>query len=108
MTGEEKIKNYAYGNGIDDDIDDTSYSLKSKIMKLWIGRDNPIIPEDMEHYIERHPEDEIRYAKLHIFYDKPIWSNGCWRYSREMCEVSNYMFPEIKPGECIEFKSEQL
>jgi hypothetical protein len=41
-------------------------------MKLWIGRDNPIIPEDMEHYVERHPEDEIRYAKLHIFYDKRI------------------------------------
>ena len=72
-------------------------------MKLWIGRDNPIIPEDMEHYIERHPKDKIRYAKLHIFYDKPIWENGCWECSREMCEVKNYMFPEIKSGECIEF-----
>lgn len=30
-------------------------------MKLWIGRDNLIIPEDMEHYIERHPEDEIAF-----------------------------------------------
>lgn len=72
-------------------------------MKLWIGRDNPIIPEDMEHYIERHTEDKIRYAKLHIFYDKPIWENGCWECSREMCEVKNYMFPEIKSGECFEF-----
>lgn len=74
-------------------------------MKLYIGRDNPIIPEDMEHYIERHPEDEIRYAKLHIFYDKPIWKNGRWECSREMCEVKNYMFPEIKSGDCIEFMS---
>ena len=33
-------------------------------MKLWIARDNAIIPEDMEHFIERHPEKEIEYAKL--------------------------------------------
>ena len=45
-------------------------------MELWIGRDNPIIPEDMEHYIERHPEDEIRFARLHIFYDTPQWDNN--------------------------------
>ena len=64
-------------------------------MKLWIGRDNPIIPEDMEHYIEGHPEDEIRYIKLHIFYDIPIWKNGCWECSRKICEVENYMFPEM-------------
>ena len=64
-------------------------------MKLWIGRDNPIIPEDMEHYIERHHEDEIRYTKLHIFYDMPVWKNGCWECSRKICEVENYMFPEM-------------
>ena len=74
-------------------------------MKLWIGRDNPIIPEDMEHYIERHPEDEIQYTKLHIFYDIPIWKNGCWKFAREMCEVKNYMFPEIKSGQRVEFIS---
>ena len=74
-------------------------------MKLWIARDNAIIPEDMEHYIERHPEDEIRYAKLHIFYDKPVWKGNHWEYAREMCEVENYMFPEIKMGECVEFES---
>ena len=79
-------------------------------MKLWIGRDNAIVPEDMEHYIERHPEDEIRYAKLHIFYDKPIWcgnswSGNHWGCAREMCQVENYMFPEIKMGELVEFES---
>ena len=74
-------------------------------MKLWIGRDNAIVPEDMEHYIERHPEDEIRYAKLHIFYDIPIWCYDHWRCAREMCEVKNYMFQEIKMGELVEFES---
>ena len=60
-------------------------------MELWIARDNAQIPEDMEHYIERHPEDEIKYAKLHMFYDKPIWNrrDGCWYCAREMCEVKN-------------------
>ena len=76
-------------------------------MKLWIARDRSIIPEDMEHFIERHPEKEIEYAKLHIFYDKPIWEGnyfgGSWQYAREMCEVPNYMFPEIKMGQCVEF-----
>ena len=74
-------------------------------MKIWIARDNAIVPEDMEHYIERHPEDEIRYAKLHIFYDKPIWCGSHWVCAREMCEIQNYMFPEIKMGELVEFES---
>ena len=75
------------------------------IMKLWIARDYSIIPDDMEHYIERHPEDEIKYAKLHIFYDTPIWNRKAWHCAREMCEVENYMFPEIKMGQCVEFNS---
>lgn len=76
-------------------------------MVLWIARDRANIPEDMEHYIERHPEDEIRYAKLHMFYDKPKW-NGyyeVWEGAREMCEVKNYMFPEVEIGQCVELKS---
>ena len=80
-------------------------------MKLWIARDNAIIPDDMEHFIERHPEKEIEYAKLHIFYDKPIWVGnyfgGSWQCAREMCEISNYMFPEIKMGQCVEFNSKE-
>ena len=47
-----------------------------KNMKLWIARDEAVVPEDMEHFIERHPEKEVEFAKLHIFYDKPYWS-GC-------------------------------
>lgn len=79
-------------------------------MKLWIARDRAIIPDDMEHYVERHPEKEIDYAKLHIFYDKPKWDNskGIWYCAREMCEVKNYMFPEIKMRQCIEFNSKLI
>ena len=77
-------------------------------MKLWIARDNSMVPEDMEHYIERHPEDEIKYAKLHIFYDKPRWDGKSWVCAREACEVKNYMFPEIEIGECVEFNSENI
>jgi hypothetical protein len=72
-------------------------------LKLWIARDGANVPEDMEHYIERHPEDEIRYANLHIFYDKPIWKENAWKCAREMCEVKNYMFPEVEIGQCVEF-----
>lgn len=76
-------------------------------MKIWIARDNSIIPDDKVHYIERHPEDEIYYTKLNIFYDKPIWQGNRWTCAREMTEnkVKNYMFPEIKCGECVEFES---
>ena len=77
-------------------------------MKLWIARDSAIIPDDMEHFIERHPEKEIDYAKLHIFYDTPKWDGRTWYGAREICEVQNYMFPQIGVGECVEFKSELL
>ena len=74
-------------------------------MKLWIARDRAIVPDDMEHYVERHPEKEIEFAKLHIFYDTPTWNGKAWHCAREMCEVKNYMFPEIKMRQCIEFNS---
>ena len=71
---------------------------------IYIARDNAMVPDDMAHYIERHPEDEIQYAKLHIFYDTPIWNaSGYWGCAREMAEIPNYMFPEVKQGECLEF-----
>ena len=69
-------------------------------MKLWIARDNAIIPDDMEHFIERHPEKEIEYAKLHIFYDKPIWEGnyfgGSWKYARECYYMFQYPIDQIK------------
>ena len=74
-------------------------------MKIWIARDNAIVPEDMEHYIEKHPEEEIRYAKLSIFYDMPTWDGKNWNYSRKICEIDSYMLPEIGCGECFEFNS---
>ena len=54
------------------------------------------------------PEKEIEFAKLHIFYDTPTWNGKAWYCAREMCEVQNYMFPEIKCGECFEFNSVKI
>ena len=69
-------------------------------MKLWIERTEADIPDDVyESVVERHPENRIVYTKLYVFYDKPVGS------ARLMCEVPNYMFPEIKEGECVEFES---
>ena len=69
-------------------------------MKLWIERTEADIPDDVyESVVERHPENRIVYTKLYVFYDKPVCS------ARLMCEVPNYMFPEIKEGECVEFES---
>ena len=76
---------------------------------VYIARDNANVPDDMVHFVERHPEKKIEFAKLHIFYDTPEWdsgiwsSEGHWKNAREMCEIPNYMFPEIKMGECLEF-----
>lgn len=76
-------------------------------MKIWIARDSAKIPDDMTHYIERHPENIIEYADLNVFYDKPIWdnNNGSWGCARKMGKPNNFMFPEIKCGECFEFNS---
>lgn len=57
------------------------------------------------HFIERHPEKKIEFAKLHVFYDKPKWNGQYWQDARDACEIKNYMFPEIGIGECIEFQS---
>ena len=67
-------------------------------MKIWIARDSAKIPDDMTHYIERHPEKIIEYADLNVFYDKPIWdnNNGSWGCARRMGKTNNFMFPEIK------------
>lgn len=66
----------------------------------------PIIEHSYDYTVDYiGPEDEIRYAKLHMFYDKPIWKDGRWCCAREMCEVKNYMFPEVEIGQCVELKS---
>lgn len=71
-------------------------------MKLWIVRTEADIPDDVyESVVERHPESRIFYTKLYIFYDKPV------DFARLICEVPNYMFPEIKEGECAEFKCDK-
>lgn len=77
-------------------------------MKLWIKRTEADIPDDVyESVVERHPENRIVYTKLYVFYDKPVDVAGLKPVdvARLMCEVPNYMFPEIKEGECVEFES---
>jgi len=72
-------------------------------MKLWIKRTEADIPDDVyESVIERYPDRRIFYTKLYVFYDKP----DDFANARLMCEVPNYMFPEIEEGECVEFKSD--
>ena len=77
-------------------------------MKLWIARDYSVIPDDMKHFIERHHKKEIEFTKLHIFYDTPTLNGKTWNCAREMCEVKNYMFPEIEMGQCVEFNSTHI
>lgn len=73
-------------------------------MKLWIARTEADIPEDVwERITYYHPEDKWIYTKLYVLYDKP--SDKTLEDVRKMCEVPNYMFPEIKEGECVEFES---
>ena len=83
-----------------------------KKIVVYIARDDSVIPEDLEHAIERHPEREVEFAKLHIFYDtpqleyNPDWYNGKpryeWKNARIIAEVPSYMFPDIKPKQmCV-------
>lgn len=71
---------------------------------IWVARDESKIPDDFVHFVERHPEKEYEFAKLHVFYDTPLWNGSEWKCARNMHEIPNYMFPEIKPGICAVFK----
>lgn len=81
-------------------------------MKLWVGRTNVRFAEDFDdridqmNYLERHPEKEWMFTKLLVLYDKPSKIHFIEELdARIACEIPNYMFPEIEPGECIEFIS---
>lgn len=69
--------------------------IKKEII-LWIARDEGFYNEE---------DDEPSVGKLHIFYDQPqlIKVDGiyCWKFSRIICEVPSYMYPEIKEKTCI-------
>ena len=81
---------------------------------VWIARTNAVIPEEMEHFIERHPEEEIGFTKLLVLYEKPwefkphVDGYGKFIGARIMCEAPGYMYPEIKPGQVVEFKSDEI
>lgn len=69
-------------------------------MKLWIKRTEADIPDDVyKSLTERYPDRRIFYTKLYIFYDNPDDVAN----ARLICEVPNYMFPDIEEDECVEF-----
>ena len=78
-------------------------------MKIWIARTEAELPDiESQNYIERHPEAAYIYTKLFVYYDKPGWDHYSKMWiGRKMAEVPNYMFPEIKENEVIEFESKQ-
>ena len=75
-----------------------------EIDSIYIARDKAVVPDDMVHFLERHPEKEYEFGRLHVFYEKPLWKGKEWCGAREICDAKSYMFPEIGCGECACFK----
>ena len=73
-------------------------------MKLWIYRtETPgYLPIADEHFIERCPDKAFVYTKLFMCYDKPC---DILCSTTRKTELPKYMFPEIQPGELVEFES---
>lgn len=78
----------------------TKGSLPMHDKKIWIKRTEPEITEENYRYLERHPEKSHRFTKLLIYYDKPVSRD---QGGRIMTEAPSYMFPQIQPGEMVEF-----
>lgn len=75
-------------------------------MKIYIARDRAIFEDEaQENAVRRHPETEVHYGKLRLFYEKPELNRktGVWECAREAAEMKRYMFPEIHCEECMEF-----
>lgn len=80
--------------------------------KLWVARDEAIVPEEDEHFLEKCPEQEYRWGKLHIFYDRPLLEvvNGVhkWGSARKLVTIDSYYFPDIKCGCCGVFTLKEI
>lgn len=75
-------------------------------MKIYIARDRAVFDDEAaENWARRHPETEIQYGKIHLFYEKPELDHktGKWECARKAAEIKTYMFPEIRCEECAEF-----
>ena len=80
---------------------------KKETMKIYIARDRAVFEdEQQERFIHRHPEKENQYGRLRLFYEKPTFNGntGKWEQARVATEIKNYMFPQIKCGECAVFE----
>lgn len=70
----------------------------TKITKMWLARDEAILPDDFK----VREEDAYRFGKLHLFYDTPLLEyeeethKQVWCCARKCCEIPSYMFPNIK------------
>ena len=75
-------------------------------MKLWIARTEANISDDIYEHVYCEDSARLHFTKLYVLYDKPSGNwNDLSRDVRKMCEIPNYMFPEIKERECMEFES---
>lgn len=76
-------------------------------MKIFVARDRAIFEDEyQERIVQRHPEKEVEYGQLHLFYDKPEFNRerGVWECAREAAPMKNYMFPNIKCEKCAVFE----
>lgn len=80
-------------------------------MKIYIARDRAIFEDEaQENAVRRHPENEVHYGKLRLFYEKPKLNRetGVWECAREAAEVKRYMFPDVHCEECMEFNGPDI
>lgn len=80
-------------------------------MKIWIARDAAKLDQELEKFVESHPEEEYQFGELHLFYEKPSLVRhfpeiARWEYGRIAATIPSYMFPFIRCKECLEFESE--
>lgn len=70
-------------------------------MVIWIARDKNL----------ENDWGEVEPGNLTAFYDSPILEHhsrgDMWGCARVIGNIPNYMFPEIKPGECKKFIEEK-
>lgn len=80
---------------------------EKKTMNIYIARDRAVFEDEaQENHVSRHPEHEIQYGRLRLFYERPTFNQktGIWEQARGAAEIKSYMFPQIRCEECAEFE----
>lgn len=76
-------------------------------MKIFIARDRAVFEDEyQERFVMRHPEKEVEYGRIRLFYEKPELDKktGVWECAREAAPIKSYMFPNIKCEDCVMFE----